>query len=42
MTTPSIKDQAFLPLPEQLNFLYYLIRPVRLAVEYGIHPLLKR
>jgi hypothetical protein len=42
MAIPSLKDRAFLPLPEKLNFLYYLIRPVRLAVEYGISPLLKR
>jgi Uncharacterised nucleotidyltransferase len=42
MTTPSIKDWSFVNLPDRLSFLYYLIRPVRLAVEYGVNPLLKR
>ncbi len=42
MAVPSIKDRGFLPLPESLNFLYYLIRPLRLVFEYGINPLLKR
>jgi hypothetical protein len=42
MTTPSVKDWSFVSLPERLGFLYYLIRPVRLAFEYGINPLLKR
>jgi Uncharacterised nucleotidyltransferase len=42
MTTPSVKDWSFVPLPERLGFLYYLIRPVRLVVEYGVNPLLKR
>jgi hypothetical protein len=42
MTTPTIKDWSFVSLPDRLNFLYYLIRPVRLAVEHGIKPLLKR
>ena len=32
---PSDKDKEFLPLPESLSFLYYLIRPVRLLKEYG-------
>jgi Uncharacterised nucleotidyltransferase len=42
MTTPSLKDLTFVSLPAGLSFLYYLIRPVRLAVEYGVNPLLKR
>jgi hypothetical protein len=42
MTTPTVKDLSFLTLPDRLGFFYYLIRPVRLAVEYGINPLLRR
>jgi hypothetical protein len=42
MTTPTVKDLSFMTLPDRLNFFYYLIRPVRLAVEYGLSPLLKR
>jgi hypothetical protein len=42
MTTPSLKDWTFVSLPERLSFLYYLIRPIRLAFEYGVNPLLKR
>jgi Uncharacterised nucleotidyltransferase len=29
--TPNTKDRDFLPIPHALSFLYYLIRPVRLA-----------
>lgn len=39
---PSTKDWSFLALPDKLSFLYYLIRPCRLALEYGIAPLLRR
>jgi hypothetical protein len=41
IAVPSSKDWSFLALPDQLDFLYYLIRPFRLAFEYGIAPLLK-
>jgi hypothetical protein len=39
---PSTKDWTYISLPQELSFLYYLIRPVRLAFEYGVNPLLKR
>jgi hypothetical protein len=34
--TPNETDQAFLPLPPILHFLYYLIRPIRLVGKYGL------
>lgn len=34
--TPNIVDQKFLPLPAPLSFLYYLVRPIRLASKYGL------
>jgi hypothetical protein len=42
IATPTIKDLSFVALPEEFGFFYYLLRPVRLAVEYGLNPLLKR
>jgi hypothetical protein len=33
--TPSLSDWELVQLPAALSFLYYLIRPVRLAVKYG-------
>lgn len=33
---PSEVDENFLPLPASLHFLYYLIRPIRLACQYGL------
>ena len=33
------KDRALLPLPTSLSFLYYLIRPIRLAATYGLYAL---
>jgi hypothetical protein len=42
IATPTIKDLSFVALPEGLSFFYYLLRPVRLAVEYGLNPLLRR
>jgi len=36
--TPNETDQAFLPLPRTLHFLYYLIRPIRLVGKYGLAP----
>jgi len=37
--TPNAKDRECLPLPEFLSPLYFLIRPVRLVVEYGLSAL---
>ena len=31
MVTPNHRDHEFMTLPEKLGFLYYLVRPVRLA-----------
>lgn len=36
---PSSKDWAFITLPESLEFLYYLIRPLRLGIEHGLVPM---
>jgi hypothetical protein len=36
--TPNEADQAFLPLPRTLHFLYYLIRPIRLVGKHGLTP----
>ena len=36
MASPTVKDWTCLPLPGPLSFLYYLVRPVRLAVEHGL------
>lgn len=36
--TPTFKDWELLPLPASLSPLYYLLRPVRLAGEFGISP----
>ena len=33
---PSRVDKHFLPLPSSLDFLYYLIRPLRLSGQYGL------
>ncbi len=33
-TTPTVEDWSSLPLPDQLFFLYYLVRPVRQAYAY--------
>ncbi len=33
--TPSLGDWELVRLPAVLSFLYYLIRPVRLAVKFG-------
>ncbi|AFY51131.1 hypothetical protein Nos7524_5414 [Nostoc sp. PCC 7524] len=37
--TPKDKDYVALPLPNWLSGLYYLIRPVRLVIKFGINPL---
>lgn len=34
--TPNVQDRELLPLPAVLSFLYYLVRPVRLAHVYGL------
>jgi hypothetical protein len=36
---PTAEDRAFLPLPNRIAFLHYFIRPVRMVVKYGLHPL---
>jgi len=36
---PSSKDWEFITLPESLDFLYYLLRPVRLGIEHGYTPI---
>lgn len=36
--TPTAEDRELLPLPERLAFLYYLLRPARLAIKYGAKP----
>ena len=36
MTSPSDEDWTFVALPDILHPLYYIIRPLRLLVEYGI------
>ena len=35
VATPRVYDWMFLPLPDRLFFLYYLLRPLRLAGKYG-------
>jgi hypothetical protein len=39
--TPNSKDQTFLPLPTQLHFLYYLLRPVRVITKQVQFSLIK-
>jgi hypothetical protein len=36
---PNVRDRHFLQLPGFLSFLYYVIRPIRLARIYGLAPL---
>jgi hypothetical protein len=36
MAGPTVRDWRYLPLPEPLAPLYYLVRPARLALEYGL------
>ena len=40
LTRPSVKDWSFIRLPSSLEYLYYLLRPIRLGVEYGIQPII--
>lgn len=39
---PNARDHAFLPLPEGLYFLYYAIRPIRLAWDYIVFRLMQQ
>jgi Uncharacterised nucleotidyltransferase len=36
MMTPNARDRALLRLPERLSFCYYVFRPIRLLLEYGL------
>ena len=36
---PTSRDEEAIPLPRFLSWLLYLLRPVRLAGEYGLTPL---
>ena len=38
LATPSVKDWSFIRLPESLSCLYYLLRQIRLGVEYVAIP----
>jgi hypothetical protein len=42
LTAPSVKEWSFIQLPESLDYLYYLLRPIRLGVEYGVKPLVNQ
>jgi hypothetical protein len=37
-----VQDWRWVRLPDSLYFLYYVLRPVRLAVEGLVRPLLRR
>jgi hypothetical protein len=37
--TPKDKDYVALPLPASLSGLYYIIRPIRLMLKFGLTPL---
>jgi hypothetical protein len=39
--TPNSKDYALVSFPLGLSFLHYIIRPIRLAVSYGLLPLIR-
>jgi Uncharacterised nucleotidyltransferase len=39
---PNDLDRAFLPLPKALDFLYFIIRPARLLVQYGVSPIVRK
>jgi hypothetical protein len=36
--TPTVRDWESVPLPHRFRSLYYLVRPVRLAVRYALRP----
>jgi hypothetical protein len=39
--TPNEKDQALVSLPVAFSFLYYVVRPIRLTVAYGLSRLMR-
>jgi hypothetical protein len=39
--TPNAKDQALVSLPLAFSFVYYILRPIRLALSYGLLNLLR-
>jgi hypothetical protein len=39
---PNDLDRAFLPLPNALAFLYFLVRPARIVFQYGIAPIIRK
>ena len=39
--TPNEKDQALVSLPVAFSFLYYVVRPIRLTVAYGLSRLIR-
>ncbi|MBV9851283.1 MAG: nucleotidyltransferase family protein [Armatimonadetes bacterium] len=39
MVTPNAEDRSFIRLPTSASWLYYLLRPMRLAGKYGLMPL---
>jgi hypothetical protein len=39
--TPNAHDQALVSLPTAFSFLYYLVRPIRLTVAYGLTRLIR-
>jgi Uncharacterised nucleotidyltransferase len=39
--TPNAKDQALISLPIAFSFLYYVVRPLRLTVAYGLSRLIR-
>ena len=39
---PNEQDRNFLPLPKALDFLYFLVRPARLFVQYGVAAIVRK
>jgi hypothetical protein len=39
--SPTTIERELFPLPDNLRFLHYALRPVRLAAKYGLRPLLR-
>ena len=42
LLTPTLEDWVRFPFPANLNFLYAILRPMRLLSEYGLMPLARR
>jgi hypothetical protein len=42
VSTPTAGDFELVSLPARLSFLYYVLRPIRLARKYGLIPLASR